>query len=157
MIAPSVHILISAALQGAILIATGATTTPQVHASPITTSVAKTAIAQNEKEGPSVCGWIGVQVSPMTMPFAESLGMTELYGAIFERPEPGSPAAQAKIEAYDVITAINGSLLKSWSDFTPIISAMAPGTDVYLRTYRSGQLIERKVTLGYSTCPRKPG
>jgi S1-C subfamily serine protease len=103
-----------------------------------------------------VCGWIGVQVSPMTKPFAESLGMTELYGAIFDRPEPNSPAAQAHIEAGDVLTAINGVPLSSSSAFIPTISAMAPDTEVDLTTYRDGQLMERIVTLGSSKCPGQP-
>jgi S1-C subfamily serine protease len=42
----------------------------------------------------------------MTRPFAESLGLTKLYGAIFDQPELNGPAAQANIEAGDVITAI---------------------------------------------------
>jgi S1-C subfamily serine protease len=108
------------------------------------------------QSGQDVCGWIGVQVSPMTKPFADSLGMTELYGAIFDRPQLGSPAAHAKIEAGDVLTTINGESLKSWNDFEPTIAAMAPGTTIYLNTYRDGQLIERKVTLGYSRCSHKP-
>jgi serine protease Do len=58
--------------------------------------------------------------------------MTQIYGAIFDQPQPNSPAAQAKIEAGDVITAINGSLIASWKDFTPTISAMAPGTIIDL-------------------------
>ena len=98
------------------------------------------------------CGWIGVKVSPMTRPFADSLGLTELNGAIFDQPESNGPAAQAEIEAGDVITAINGTPLESWSDFAPTISAMAPGTNAYLTTYRDGQLMERTVTLGSSKC-----
>jgi S1-C subfamily serine protease len=116
-------------------------------------SSAKAAVGQQGQEDRHVCGWIGVQVSPMTAAFAVSLGMAVPYGAIFERPEPGSPAARAEIAAGDVITAINGSPLRSWSDFTSIISMMAPGTDVYLTTYRNTQLVETKVTLGSSKCP----
>ena len=90
----------------------------------------------------------------MTRPFADSLGMTEPYGAIFDQPQPNSPAARANIEAGDVVTAVNGSPLGNWSDFIPTISAMAPGTDVYLTTYRDEQLIEVKVTIGSFECPR---
>lgn len=99
------------------------------------------------------CGWIGVRVHPMTAAFADSLGMTQPYGAIFGQPRPGGPAAQAKIEAYDVVTAINGSPLRSWRDFGPIIASMAPGTRVYLTTWRSGQLIDVRVVLGSGKCP----
>jgi serine protease Do len=62
----------------------------------------------------------------MTAAFAESLGMPEIYGAIFKRPRPGGPAAAAGIEAGDVITTINGSPLMNWRDFAPTISMMRP-------------------------------
>jgi predicted metalloprotease with PDZ domain len=101
----------------------------------------------------SLCGWVGVRVSPMTTQFADSLGMVEPYGAIFDRPEPGSPAANAGIEPGDVITAISGSPLTDSSDFATIISAMAPGSMVYLITFRNGQMIEVRLVLGSSTCP----
>jgi len=104
----------------------------------------------------AACGWIGVGVSPMPKAFADSLGMTKIYGAIFKRPRPGSPAAAAGIEAGDVITTINGSSLRNWTDFTPTISMMAPGTTVYLVTWRSRQSLNVSVTLGYSDCPASP-
>jgi serine protease Do len=88
----------------------------------------------------------------MTAAFAYSLGMTEIYGAIFEQPKRGVPAATAGIEAGDVVTAINGSPLSNWKDFAPTISMMAPGTTVYLNTRRDGQLIVASVTLGSSNC-----
>jgi predicted metalloprotease with PDZ domain len=101
------------------------------------------------------CGWLGVQVSPMTAAFADSLGMVERYGAISGQPEPNSPAAKAGIAEGDVITAINGSPLMSSNDFAAMISAMAPGSMVYLRTFRNGELIEVQAVLGSSTCPTK--
>jgi serine protease Do len=99
-----------------------------------------------------VCGWIGVAVSPMTAAFAESLGMAEPYGAIFDRPEPGSPAAAAGIEQGDVLTAINGSPLMRASDFAGIISAMAPDTQVYLNTSRDGEAMQVRLILGSAPC-----
>src|SRR5271169_5441138 len=103
-------------------------------------------------QGSDACGWIGVAVSPMTRAFADSLGMAEPYGAIFGQPEPGSPAAHAKIQAGDVITSINGSPVMRSSDFATMISAMAPNSIVYLSTFRDGQMIEVKLTLGSGKC-----
>ena len=91
----------------------------------------------------------------MTAAFADSLGMTEVYGAIFKRPVGASPAAHARIEAGDVITAINGSPLVRAGNFAAAIARMAPGSTVHLTTWRNGQLIERKLALGSSTCPRR--
>jgi serine protease Do len=84
----------------------------------------------------------------MTTAFTDSLGMVEPYGAIFGQPKPGSPAAQAGIEAGDVITAINGAPLMRSRDFAAMISKMAPGSVIYLTTFRNAELMRRKVTLG---------
>ena len=113
---------------------------------------AEVSVAQQQPKGVSSCGWIGVQVRPMTAAFAESLGMTEIYGAIFDRPEAGSPAASAGIEAGDVLTAINGTRLVHAPDFARIISATAPGTTVYLDTWRDRQAMQIKLILGSIRC-----
>jgi len=109
-------------------------------------------VVQQSQSGNDLCGWIGVSVSPMTAAFAESLGMAEPYGAIFEQPDPGSPAAAAHIEQGDVLTAINGSPLMRASDFAGIISAMAPATQVYLNTSRDGEARQVTVILGSAPC-----
>lgn len=105
-----------------------------------------------QSQAAPVCGAIGVAVRPMTGAFADSLGMTEIYGAIFRRPGPGSPAAQAGIEAGDVVTAINGAPLRSWRDFTPAIAAFAPGTRITLNIWRSRQFMIVQVRLGAGRC-----
>jgi len=109
-------------------------------------------LASNSLQAQSFCGWMGVKVSPMTAQFADSLGMAEPHGAIFDRPEPGSPAASAGIEAGDVVTAVNGSPLTGSSDFAAIIAALAPGSMVYLSIFRNGEMIEVRLVLGSATC-----
>ena len=74
------------------------------------------------------------------------------YGAIFDQPEAGSPAAKAGIAAGDVITAIDGTPLTRASDFIPIIANKAPGTSVSLSTWRNGMFIRVTLTLGSSEC-----
>src|SRR6516165_6023617 len=91
-------------------------------------TIATTARAQQTAD----CGWAGVQVSPMTAPFAESLGFTESFGAIFDQQEPSGPAANAGIDAGDVLTTINGVPLEKSNDFDGIIAMEAPGSSVYL-------------------------
>jgi serine protease Do len=107
-----------------------------------------------QAQGADPCGWIGVAVSPMTSAFATSLGMVQPYGAIFEHPEPGSPAAHAGIQAGDVVTSVNGTNIDKASDFATMIAAMAPETIVHLATYRDGQPMELHVVLGSGKCPR---
>jgi PDZ domain len=112
--------------------------------------------AVRQAQGLDACGWIGVRVNPMTPAFAASLGMAEPYGAIFDRPEPGSPAANAKIAAGDVITTVNGSPVMRSSEFAAMISAMAPGSPVYLTTFRNGQMIKVSLTLARGKCADGP-
>jgi serine protease Do len=89
----------------------------------------------------------------MTRAFADSLGMAEPYGAIFDQPEPGSPAAVAGIEAGDVVTAVNGAPLMRSSDFATTIAAIAPNTTAILSTSRDGQTIEVMLMVGSGKCP----
>jgi len=103
---------------------------------------------QEKQNGNDLCGWMGVEVRPMTAAFAASLGMAVPYGAIFDQPEPGSPAANAHIEQGDVLTAVNGSPLMRSSDFAGIISNMAPGTTVNLATWRNGEARQITSKLG---------
>jgi serine protease Do len=109
-------------------------------------------VAQKEEKKSPACGWIGVQVRPMTAPYAASLGMAVPHGAIFDQPEAASPAAKAGIETGDVVTAINGLPLMRSSDFARILAANAPGTSVYLGTWRNGMFIRIRLTLGSSKC-----
>src|SRR5215510_6581976 len=103
---------------------------------------------QEKQNGNDLCGWMGVDVRPMTAVFAASLGMAVPYGAIFDQPELGSPAANADIEQGDVLTAINGSPLMRSNDFAGIISEMAPGTTVALAIWRNGEARQVTLTLG---------
>jgi serine protease Do len=98
------------------------------------------------------CGWIGAQVRPMNAAVAISLGMVGSYGAIFEQPQPASPAARAKIHVGDVVTRINGSPLKSPREFEQRILAMAPGTRIHLRVFRNREPIIFTVPLGSTKC-----
>jgi hypothetical protein len=118
-----------------------------------TTARAQLTTNEQQMQSSADCGWAGVHVSPMTTPFADSLGFTESYGAIFDQPQQAGPAANAGIEAGDILTTINGVPLEKSSDFNGIIAAQAPGSTVYLNTWRDGQLMGRKLVLGASACP----
>jgi S1-C subfamily serine protease len=90
-----------------------------------------------------------VAVSPLSPAMAESLGMAVPYGAIFDPPEPGSPAAAAKIEAEDVVTAVNGSALMKAQEFAPRSRRCRPAGR--LSTNRNGQFMDVRVVLGASS------
>ena len=112
----------------------------------VTAARTQTAVVQN------TCGWVGVTVGPMTPAFAQSLGMAQPYGAIFNAPQPGSPAAAHDIEQGDVLLAINGTPLARARDFASTISMIAPGDEVHFDMVRNGDPIQRKMVVGAVRC-----
>src|ERR1700688_4485972 len=63
-------------------------------------------------------------------------------------PQNGSPAAKAGIESGDVITAVNGTLVKDARDLARTIGMMAPDSAVKLDIVRQGQQKTVSLTLG---------
>ena len=165
MIARKLHILIGAVLVQAATAQAAYSTMAAVNAiadaPQVVAGSGEIILAKNVRRQPDsaalICGSAGIRVRAMTAAFADSLGLTGRYGAIFDRPARGSPAAQANIEAGDVITAINGVPLGNWRDFAPTIAKMAPGTTVYFTTWRNRQLIAVPVVLGSGRCPSGRG
>jgi hypothetical protein len=77
------------------------------------------------------------------------------YGVLTD-PNPPAPAANAGIEAGDVVTRINGSPVMNWRDFTTTISAMEPRHDG-LSHHVAHQTIDRgPVIIGSSKCRARP-
>jgi predicted metalloprotease with PDZ domain len=67
---------------------------------------------QLKDKGHVTRGWIGVQIQPVTPTIAEAIGLKTPEGALVAQLEPNSPAAKAGIETGDVITSVNGEVVK---------------------------------------------
>jgi serine protease Do len=119
----------------------------------IPASTAQLVIAQLKDKGAVTRGWLGVQVQPVTAEIADSLGLKEARGAIVDNPQDGSPAAQAGIEAGDVITAVNGTAIKDSRDLARTIAKLAPGTPVTLDVVHKGE--GKTVTLALGELPNE--
>jgi len=111
-------------------------------------ATAKTVIAQLKENGHVTRGWLGVSIQSITPEMAESLGMKEARGAIIDEPTTGSPAANASLQAGDVITALNGDPVKDSRDVARKVATLAPGTSINLDLLREGQQKTLTVTLG---------
>jgi len=108
----------------------------------------------NAAEGaPSSRGWIGVQIQPVTSVIAESLGIKESKGALVAEPMADSPAAKAGIQPGDVITAVNGNLVKDARDLVMQIGGMAPGAVVNVTIWREGA--EKSISLTLVEMPKE--
>jgi serine protease Do len=108
----------------------------------------KLVVAQLKDKGVVSRGWIGVQIQPVTVEIAESLGLKAPQGALVADPQAGGPAAKAGILSGDVITAANGSAVKDARDLAKQIGGMMPGATVKLSVWRKGEEKSFSLTLG---------
>jgi serine protease Do len=108
----------------------------------------KTVVAQLKDKGFVGRGWIGVQIQPVTSDIAESLGLKETEGALVAEPQADSPAAKAGIVSGDVITVVNGHVVKDAHELAKQIGSMTPGATVKLTIWRKGEEKSFSLTLG---------
>ena len=92
-------------------------------------------------------GYLGVQIQPVTADIAEGLGLKNATGAIVDKTMPGTPAADAGLKAGDVITKVNGQVVKDAGDLTRQIGDMKPGDKIELTYLRDGAEKTVNVTL----------
>ncbi|HEX7891571.1 MAG TPA: DegQ family serine endoprotease [Ramlibacter sp.] len=92
-------------------------------------------------------GRIGVQIDQVTRDVAESIGLGRPQGALVRSVEGGSPAAQAGIEAGDIITKFNGQAIDRATELPRLVGNTKPGSRVNLTVYRRGQSRDLSVTV----------
>jgi serine protease Do len=114
----------------------------------IPADTAKTVVAQLKEHGFVNRAWLGVQIQPVTVEIADSLGLKKAEGAIVAEPQADSPALKAGIAAGDVITAMNGAAIKDSRDLARKVGTMIPGTSVKLAVVRKGEVKTIDLTLG---------
>jgi serine protease Do len=100
-------------------------------------------------------GWFGARLQAVTPSIAEALALKAARGAIVAETSPGSPAARAGISAGDVITSINGDLIKDNFALSRRFAALAPGRAVDLAIVRNSDEMTVTVVLGQT--PPAPG
>jgi serine protease Do len=83
-----------------------------------------------------VRGRIGVQIGEVTKDVAESLGLPRPQGALVARVEPGSPAEKAGVEAGDIITNFNGTVIEKSGDLPRLVGNTKPGSKSTLTVLR---------------------
>ena len=79
---------------------------------------------------------------------AKQLGLPKAQGVVIAQVEAGSPAAQAGLQAGDVVTKINGSAVENVRDFARYIGESKPGTQLQLEFWREGRSQNIEMTVG---------
>jgi S1-C subfamily serine protease len=92
--------------------------------------------------------YLGIRYIPLNPAIAAQLGINEKDGVVVGDVVSGSPAAQAGIQAKDVISAVDGQTLRGDSALAGATYNHKPGDQITLTVLRQGQSIQVPVTLG---------
>ena len=124
----------------------------------ISSDLAKKVITQLKENGRVIRGWLGVSVVALTEDTKDTFEVDEAQGAWIYTVEENSPAEKAKLQKYDVITAVNGVPVEDSNDLTFRIAEIKPGTKVDMTVIRDGKerMVEVKIGEKDEIDPEKP-
>jgi serine protease Do len=124
----------------------------------IPAAFARPIIDQLRATGKVERGWIGARIQPVNEDIAEAVGLDKGRGAMIGAVDPGSPAAQAKLQPGDVILAFDGKPIDRSRQLPRLVADTAPDTLVKLAMWRDGkeQEVELKVAALNPNRPAPP-
>ena len=102
-------------------------------------------------------GRLGVSIQELTPSLAESFGLKKSGGALVSLVDGSGPAANAGLEAGDVILALNGKEISSSGELPPLIADIRPGDSAKLTVWRKGGSREIEVKIGAQPEPQLAG
>lgn len=105
-------------------------------------------IAQLREHGVVERGWLGVQMQSITPPLAKAIGRPNPDGALVDQVDADSPAAHAKLQQGDVITAVDGKEVKTPRDLAMIVADAHAGSAEKFTVWRNGHEESLTVTIG---------
>jgi len=100
---------------------------------------ARPIIEQLKANGKVERGWIGARIQPVTDDLAEGVGLEKSRGAMIAAIDPGSPAAQAKLQPGDVILNYDGQPIERSRQLPRLVAATPPNKQVKLTIWRDGK------------------
>lgn len=115
---------------------------------------AKAVLDQIIKHGRVIRGWIGADY--VDVPPANGAGMRE-QGVMIVRVVPDSPAAQAGLQAGDLLLKLDGSAIVDQIDLRNREAALAPGSRVRLEGMHGNEPFDMQVTLAQRPAPSTTG
>ncbi len=93
-------------------------------------------------------GFLGVKPDRITAEQAKYFKLKDQNGAMVTEVSPKTPAEDAGLKPYDVITEVNGKKINDDRHLRLVVSQMSPGTIVVLKVTRDGKESDFKVKLG---------
>ncbi|WP_408900645.1 Do family serine endopeptidase [Photobacterium piscicola] len=106
--------------------------------------------AQIIKFGQVRRGTLGVQGRELTAELAQTFGYDTNQGAFVNQVMPNSAAQKAGLKAGDIIIAVNGDPIRSFSELRAKVATLGAGKTLTLKAMRNGKLQQFTVTLSAS-------
>lgn len=104
--------------------------------------------AQLQADGKVTRGRIGVQIGEVSNDVALASGLSDPSGAMVSRVAPDGPAAQAGVQAGDIILSFDGKPISKWSDLPRVVGSTKPGEVVDMLVWRKGESVNLTITVG---------
>jgi serine protease Do len=118
-------------------------------------NMAKIVCKQLVKTGQVERACLGVQIQDVSRELADALGLEDAKGVVVSQVVEGSAADKAGLRNNDVITELNGELLKSANELRIRVTMLKPGTKVKLIVLRDGQRQTFNIMLGSRSPTRR--
>ncbi len=92
-------------------------------------------------------GFLGISIDNISDEIAKDMGLSSLDGIYVRTVSSGGAGEEAGLLPGDIITTINGTVVKSMPELQELIGRFRPGNSVEVEYWRGGQKNKTKVTL----------
>lgn len=114
----------------------------------IPSSMVKQVETQILERGKVIRGWLGVTIQELTSELAAALKVAPRSGVLVSDVAPDGPAATAGVRRGDIITAVDGVLVRNTGQLRNVIAAAGKEKPVKLDLLRDGKPMTLSATLG---------
>jgi serine protease Do len=114
----------------------------------VPSNIASQVVAQLREHGRVERGWLGVRMQALTPTLAKAVGRPNTEGVIVDAVQADSPAAHAKLQQGDIITAFNGTTVTSPRELALAVANTKEGSDAKLSIWRHGEEQAVQITIG---------
>lgn len=113
----------------------------------IPSNIARTVVKNLIETGQARYPFLGIQFQPLNPQQAGQMGLSITEGALLQTVIENTPAAQAGLQAGDVIVALNGRPVDERNSLVSLLLEHVAGDTVTLDVLRNGQPFQTQLTL----------